>query len=80
MLSKQHEAISQIQDVMKIDATTLLVNCLPDVVVLTFPSYCEHLHGKKMESEDELMLHCLQDYQNFVTQPVSLHYGSETQV
>lgn len=48
----------------------MLVNCLPHIVLYTFPTYCNQLHRKQIDENGKALLGCLQDYQEILTHEV----------
>ena len=58
----------------------MLVNCLPHIVLYTFPTYCNQLHRKQIDENGKALLGCLQDYQEILTHEVGnlLIYFSNT--
>ena len=48
----------------------MLINCLPHIVLYTFPTYCNQLHRKQVDENGKALLGCLQDYQKMLTYEV----------
>ena len=75
ILTKQHDCIKDISKILNMTSENLLLNCLPNIVVYTFPTYCDRLHDKEIDSDGEALLGCLQEYQQMLTAEVKFLFS-----